>query len=291
MHRISGLSNVALAMLLFAACNEVDTLGPSSTVESVAVVPGVFSLVAGDTIQLTTIARGDVGNPLTSRSVAWQSSAPSVASISEGGVVTGIAIGVAIISATIEGKSGTATVTVSPRHGSIAFASVAAGGAHTCALSATGAAHCWGRGESGQLGVPPPVTTCLIDLPYPCGLVPLPLESGLAFQQLAGGAAHTCGLTSDGSAWCWGTNTGGHLGDGSMTARNAPVAVATDVKFVSIDASTEHTCGLTSTGAVWCWGRNDRGQLGDGTQTRRLAPVPVVVPDGLLFTQVVVGGP
>ena len=107
---------------------------------------------------------------------------------------------------------------------SVAFGSVFAGGAHTCALTATGAAYCWGRGESGQLGVPPPTTTCMTDAgAYPCSKIPVQTAGGLIFTKLAGGGAHTCGLTGDGSAYCWGKNDRGQLGDNSTTNRNAPV--------------------------------------------------------------------
>jgi alpha-tubulin suppressor-like RCC1 family protein len=112
----------------------------------------------------------------------------------------------------------------------------------------------------------------------------------MTFTKLAGGGAHTCGLTSDGSAWCWGSNTNGQLGDGSFTARNAPISVAISVKFASISAGFDHTCALTSAGAVWCWGMNNRGQLGDGTTTRRSTPVPLAGAEGVTFIQVAAGG-
>src|SRR5688572_23816284 len=105
MRMTSGRSRVALAVLFLAACDD-GALGPSSTVESVAVIPGSFSLAVGDTLRLSTIARGDIGNPLLGRSIAWESSAPSVASISATGLVTGVGAGAAIITATIEGKAG-----------------------------------------------------------------------------------------------------------------------------------------------------------------------------------------
>jgi alpha-tubulin suppressor-like RCC1 family protein len=103
----------------------------------------------------------------------------------------------------------------------------------------------------------------------------VPAEEGRVFARLAGGSAHTCGLTIDGAAWCWGNNSRGQLGDGSFTERAAPVAVASELKFASIDAGPEHTCALTSTGSAWCWGMNDRGQLGDSTTINRSIPVPV----------------
>jgi alpha-tubulin suppressor-like RCC1 family protein len=284
MGRISGCSHLVLALLLMASCSD-DSVSPSSVVETVAVIPGVFSLLAGDTLRLTTIARGDIGNPLVGRPVVWETSSSSIATVSETGLVTGVGAGAAHITATIEGKVGTTEVTVSPRFATAAFASVTAGGAHTCALTSSGVAYCWGRGESGQLGVPPPVTTCL-DPPVACALVPFLVDGGLKFERLSAGGEHTCGLTSDGSAWCWGSNSYGQLGDGSQDSRNAPVAVATAERFTQIASGYGHTCAVTSAGAAWCWGENSRGELGDGTALRRLAPVRVAAPAGVAFKQI-----
>jgi alpha-tubulin suppressor-like RCC1 family protein len=146
-----------------------------------------------------------------------------------------------------------------------------------------------GRGESGQLGIPVPTTTCTTDAgPYPCSMVPVAVQGGLDFSQLAGGGDHTCGLTSDGSAHCWGSNASGQLGDNSTTSRNTPTLVATGLKFASIDAGATHTCALTSDGTAYCWGGNFLGQLGDGTTTDR--PAPVAVTGGHIFQVVVAGG-
>ncbi len=54
------------------------------------------------------------GAPLSGRAVTWTSSAPTVAAVSSSGVVTGLTPGNAVITATSEGKSGTATITVLP---------------------------------------------------------------------------------------------------------------------------------------------------------------------------------
>jgi len=85
------------------------------------------------------------------------------------------------------------------------------------ALTAVGAAYCWGRGESGQLGVPPPTSTCPFDGgPLPCIRVPVAANGGQRFTVLTGGGAHTCGLTDDGTAWCWGNNGFGQLGEEAL---------------------------------------------------------------------------
>ena len=288
MRKPSGRSIIALTVLLVAACDGDDAAGPS--VETVAVIPGVFVLTVGDSLRLTTLARGSIGNPLVGGSVTWTSAPTTVASVSRTGVVTGLAAGSATITATVGGVVGTAVVTVSPSFAAAPLTSVSAGGAHTCALTASGAAYCWGKGDVGQLGVAPPATTCFayFDFTWPCSLAALPVEGNPAFRQLAAGTEHTCGLTSDGTAYCWGSNANGQLGDGTTTTRNAPVAVATTVKFTSIDAGFQHTCGLTSTGSAYCWGRNVFGQLGDGTTTERLVPVPVT--GSLTFRQLVAGG-
>jgi len=288
MRWIRGGFQLTLAVFLLSSCDDDATTGLSTVVETVAVIPGVFSLVVGDTVRLVTLARGEVGNPVVGPDVVWATSSPSVLTLSATGLATAVGPGAAIVTATIEGKVGTATATVSPNFGTVAFTAVIAGGAHSCALTSIGSAYCWGRSESGQLGVPPPGTTCL-DTPLACGLVPFPVDGGLKFERLSAGGAHTCGLTSDGAAWCWGSNSSGQLGDGSLTARSAPVAVATDERFTRIVSGQAHTCAMTSSGTAWCWGHNQSGQLGDGTTQRRTTPVRVVAP-GVTFQQIVVGG-
>jgi alpha-tubulin suppressor-like RCC1 family protein len=290
--RTFGRSCIVLAATLMASCvDDDDASGPSSVVETVSVIPGAFSMIVGDTVRLTSIARGEVGNPIAGVPVVWESSSASVLTVSSTGLVTAVGAGAANITATVDGKAGIASVAVSPRFPPAAFASVTAGGAHTCGLTASGTAYCWGRDESGQLGVPAPLTLCLPEEGgFPCGLVPFLVDGGISFSQLTAGESHTCGLTSDGSAWCWGNNAHGQLGDDSFASRHAPVAVATSLKFVSIEAGIAHTCGLTSAGAAWCWGWNDSGQLGDGTTERRSTPVQVAVPAGVTFQQLAPGG-
>lgn len=171
----------------------------------------------------------------------------------------------------------------------LTFASVSTGGAHTCALTTSGAAYCWGRGESGQLGATAPTSCPDIG---PCSLVPVAVTGGLSFRQVVAGGAHTCALTSDGTAYCWGSNAAGQLADGSTTSRTQPAPItATDLKFTALDAGANHTCGAQSNGWAWCWGANQRGQLGDGSTTNR--PVPSAVfgsAGGPPFQLVVAGG-
>jgi alpha-tubulin suppressor-like RCC1 family protein len=114
------------------------------------------------------------------------------------------------------------------------------------------------------------------------------VPGGLVFTQLAGGGAHTCGLVADGSAYCWGNNEQGQLGNGATVSTSTPVAVSGGLRFAAIDTGASHTCGLTGSGTAYCWGRNDRGQLGDGTTVAR--STPVAVSGGARFQTVTAGG-
>src|SRR5207249_952320 len=81
-------------------------------VASVEVTPATASVQAGQTVQLTATPRDAGGTPLSGRTVTWSSSNTAVATVSNGGLVSGVTPGSATITATSEGKSGTSSVTV-----------------------------------------------------------------------------------------------------------------------------------------------------------------------------------
>jgi alpha-tubulin suppressor-like RCC1 family protein len=95
----------------------------------------------------------------------------------------------------------------------------------------------------------------------------------LAFLQVSAGNSHTCGVTMDNRAYCWGF---GLLGNGSTySQRLTPVAVAGGHRFSQISSGIDHTCGVTITRQAYCWGGNSSGQLGNGSTSDRMRPTPV----------------
>jgi len=81
-------------------------------VATVTVSPLSANVLVGATQALTATTKDAGGQTLTGRTVTWSSSATGVATVSTAGVVTGVAAGTAVITATSEGKSGTATIFV-----------------------------------------------------------------------------------------------------------------------------------------------------------------------------------
>lgn len=105
---------------------------------------------------------------------------------------------------------------------------------------------------------------------------------------LAAGFNHSCAIRPSGVVACWGANTYGQLGDGTMASRNAPVDVLVIGDAVQVAAGDVHTCALRAGGRIACWGFNQYGRLGDGTTTDSAAPREVVDIDDAV--QVAAGG-
>lgn len=97
----------------------------------------------------------------------------------------------------------------------------------------------------------------------------------LSFKDISVGNGFSCGVAGDGTAYCWGGSSAGQLGDGTLTARSTPTAVAGALLFTKIATGPSHSCGLANSGEPYCWGRNPYGGLGDGTTAQRQSPVPV----------------
>lgn len=146
------------------------------------------------------------------------------------------------------------------------FSFVAVGYAHACALLG-GDAYCWGDNYDGEVGD---------GTSGDVRQVPVRAAKGIEFASLALGDSYSCGLTPDGTAYCWGANSFGQLGDGTYEGRTTPVAVQTSMRFSALTAGEAHTCGRTLEGSVYCWGDNSAGQVGDGSGTESW-PIPVLV--------------
>jgi alpha-tubulin suppressor-like RCC1 family protein len=188
--------------------------------------------------------------------------------------------------------------TVQVSSGSTRFASITAGGLHTCALTAEGQAWCWGENGAGQAGFPAAMTLACGEPIHGWQCVPSPhaIETVLRFDALVAGGANTCGFDRDGAIYCWGSNAAGQLGaattetcDGVSCSRT-PLALPTEPKLRALALGTAaHICGLTAEGAAYCWGSNASGQLGLGTAGES-RDVPTAVIGERRFKAIAVGG-
>lgn len=173
--------------------------------------------------------------------------------------------------------------------GNRTWSDVQAGFNHTCALTTTGAAYCWGDNEFLQTGS---TVDAACENGSRCVRTPTAVSGGHQFVQIAAGSFMSCGLTSAGAVWCWGGGyeAGGatFLGNGAASRSAVPVRVASDSVFTSIRRVTNGGCALTASGQAWCWGQNLYGYLGDGSTTNR--PTPIAIGGALRFTRLAYHG-
>jgi alpha-tubulin suppressor-like RCC1 family protein len=100
---------------------------------------------------------------------------------------------------------------------------------------------------------------------------------GIGFRKLANSLTfHSCGIKTDGTAWCWGENRWSQLGIGISDGRRyIPTIVADPGPWRDISNGGKHTCGLKANGTAWCWGIGSYGQLGNGATNEKSIPTEV----------------
>jgi alpha-tubulin suppressor-like RCC1 family protein len=157
--------------------------------------------------------------------------------------------------------------------------SVAVGSAAACVI-ATGKAFCWGSNASGKLG-----NNSLTDSNIP---VAVDTTTGMNVQlkQIVTGVDHACALSVGGDVFCWGNNSVGQLGNGTvspyslvpMRVQGLGTHVGLPVTNIASAIFAKTTCAIATTSSgprAYCWGYNDSGQIGDGSTTTRSIPTRV----------------
>ncbi|MFN9479059.1 MAG: hypothetical protein ACK6C0_06305 [Betaproteobacteria bacterium] len=181
-------------------------------------------------------------------------------------------------------------VTVEPVVGDNLYVALAAGGAHVCAArQLDGEVFCWGDNSQGQLVAGELGTADASNAP---------LARGLTVDPRQGALLPVCGLKPDGTAFCWGDNFYGQMGNGTAGTGNfgqnyrAPSEVP-GIKFKSLSTG-ETMCGIALDNQVYCWGFASRGSLGNGQETagtgsnasKQTTPTLVSVPSGVTFAAI-----
>ena len=175
-----------------------------------------------------------------------------------------------------------------PIPGGMTFVALRVASYHACALTAAGAAYCWGSNQSGELG-----TGDTLD-----PTAPTLVAGGLAFNVLSVGGSHTCGLTTAGAAYCWGSDFDGEIGQAAPRkcgvglphpCATSPEAVPGGLRFTDISAGSWETCAVAADSTAYCWGSNKFDQLGVGAAKVQSSAQPLPVAGGLRFKTIGVG--
>jgi len=153
---------------------------------------------------------------------------------------------------------------------------------HTCALLSTGAVKCWGLGNQGQLG-----GAVLWDAAKGAYLSSTPVTvAGISSAtSISTGFNHSCATITGNTIYCWGSNSNGQLGDGTLNGTGITSQIAGEWTLTSTPIQVQgindagviknggaHSCALSTSDTLKCWGSNSYGQLGISSNTDKKLP-------------------
>ncbi|HWV36855.1 MAG TPA: Ig-like domain-containing protein [Vulgatibacter sp.] len=217
----------------------------------------------GESGRLLATARSADG--AVNRPLEWTSSDPAIATVDSTGRVSGKAYGTTTITASYGDLS--ASVELNTH---VSLSRLRAGGEHSCGLTPnTGRAICFGANDEHQLGTDTTETV----LGKPISMMPVAVNApaDLRFTEIFAGGRHTCALTSDGAAWCWGDNAFGQLGIGEVgdeVRDPVKVMMPANTRFTTLALGDDFSCALAQTSnEVYCWGNEAEGRLGRDVAT------------------------
>jgi alpha-tubulin suppressor-like RCC1 family protein len=255
------LDDVAATSLQYVSGGGTGVAGQPLAQEFVvkAVDQGGFPVPGLVVTWTVTAGGGSFAKSVDTTDAAGLASATLTLGTQENNAATASATGLASITFTATATGGTTDPTdpTDPTNPTdptgLTFRTIDAGSYHTCAITRTEKAYCWGFNQEGQLG----------DGTTSSALVPTAVKGGITFRQISGGRYHSCGESFSGVGYCWGSNVDGRLGVGGYeTPATEPSANAKAVALYYTGAGLVHTCALTFGGSAICWGYNGEGELG-----------------------------
>ncbi len=293
----------ALVCLVILSC---DSTTEPLEVAGLRLTPQSSTISVESTIQLKALLIGPAGGELEAPVAIWSSADSTVAEVDASGMVRGLALGVAIISASAEGFGDSAAVVVVPRVSAIELSvdslTLAIGGSVRLSASLTD--------EDGEplaqrepefssedpkiaivdgggvvTAVSPGVATITARADDAVDITRVEVRI-IDFTTITLGRSRSCGLTTEREAFCWGHGAGRGVGD--IESGPYPREVVGDHKFVAIDAGFNGaTCAIDEVGKAFCWGAGENGEFGTGKNENSSVPVPVS--GNLRFKSIAVG--
>ena len=266
--------------------------------KSIDVSHDKMQLAVGESRCATATPKDNAGAEIEGRSVSWKSGDEMVAKVSQEeaqkGKVTAQNAGTTKITATSQSASKKFSVEVSK------WAAISSGRSFSCGVTTAGNTYCWGADDNGQLGDGPTQGSGSGSSSNPVPVEPSSMDGSLPkFEELYGGANHTCALAENGEFSCWGDNRAAQVGVGrSPSTVPPPTKVNISGKVADLALGFAHTCAALDNGSVFCWGATGCGQSGgDGqksTCTKDLSfsggsPTPSPLNANQSFTQVAAG--
>ena len=117
----------------------------------------------------------------------------------------------------------------------------------TCGIKETGTLWCWGGGDNAASSLLGLGSVRMAKEPRRVG-------KSVEWVALSASRSHTCAIHSKRTLWCWGSNEGGGLGDGTKSHRRVPVRIGMGENWSRVSAGFGYSCATKTAGTLWCWG-------------------------------------